>query len=130
MQESTVADGQGSEVDIAQDHRPAVHRPTQAAENEEDKGLESHDEYEDAEEESTIARESQELNERVSRLMDQKLRQGWAMLQETCPNPACNGVSQCIRSMLFFFHFILILWAQLSRFIPVAHLPPPHKCFH
>ncbi|KAG0220028.1 hypothetical protein BGX31_011109 [Mortierella sp. GBA43] len=97
MQESTVTDGQGSEVDIAQDHRSEAHRPTRAAENEE-KGLESHDEFEDAEEEikskedSTTARESLEFHERVSRLMSQRTVQGWTMLQETCPNPACNGV--------------------------------------
>ncbi|KAF9108316.1 hypothetical protein BGX29_001593 [Mortierella sp. GBA35] len=38
-------------------------------------------------------RESQrEQSERVSRLMGQRMLQGWTMLQDTCPNPSCNGV--------------------------------------
>ncbi|KAF9137630.1 hypothetical protein BG015_002664, partial [Linnemannia schmuckeri] len=37
-------------------------------------------------------RESQrEQSERVSRLMGQRMLQGWTMLQDTCPNPSCNG---------------------------------------
>ncbi|KAF9921823.1 hypothetical protein BGZ65_010036 [Modicella reniformis] len=81
MQESIVVNGQGS-----QDYRSeALHRPTQVVENEEDKGLESHDEFEDAEEEMgyrpteepTTVRESyQEQRERASRLMGQRMLQG------------------------------------------------------
>ncbi|KAK3834607.1 MAG: hypothetical protein JOS17DRAFT_737182 [Linnemannia elongata] len=38
-------------------------------------------------------RESQrEQSERVSRLMGQRMLQGWTMLQDTCPNSSCNGV--------------------------------------
>ncbi|KAG0065370.1 hypothetical protein BGZ89_008380 [Linnemannia elongata] len=38
-------------------------------------------------------RESQrEQSERVSRLMGQRMLQGWTMLQDTCPSPSCNGV--------------------------------------
>ncbi|KAF9349071.1 hypothetical protein BGX34_002067 [Mortierella sp. NVP85] len=95
MQESVVTDGQGSELDTAQDRRPEALRPTQVAENEDDKGLESQDEFEDAEEEMSYkpkeeSTESQQ--ERISRLMGQKMVQGWTMMHETCPNPACNGV--------------------------------------
>ncbi|KAG0053257.1 hypothetical protein BGZ83_001427 [Gryganskiella cystojenkinii] len=62
---------------------------------------ESHDEFEDAEEafyrplsEVQKKRNSQreQQNERASRLMGEKMLQGWAMLQDPCPNPSCNGV--------------------------------------
>ncbi|KAF9544018.1 hypothetical protein EC957_000287 [Mortierella hygrophila] len=33
-----------------------------------------------------------EQSERMSRLMGQRMLQGWTMLQDTCPNPSCNGV--------------------------------------
>jgi len=66
-----------------------------------EQGIESHDEFEDAEEEvyrptaqEVQKRDSQrEQSERASRLMGEKMLQGWAMLQDPCPNPTCNGVS-------------------------------------
>lgn len=65
-----------------------------------DKGLESDDDFEDAEEEvfkptaeEIKERESKrEQSERASRLIGQKMLQGWAMLQDPCPNPSCHGV--------------------------------------
>ncbi|KAG0257312.1 hypothetical protein BG011_004026 [Mortierella polycephala] len=72
----------------------------QDAEEEDDKGAESDDDFEDAEEEvykpteeEVKERESKrEQSERASRLIGQKMLQGWAMLQDPCPNPACHGV--------------------------------------
>ncbi|KAF9899460.1 hypothetical protein BX616_003023, partial [Lobosporangium transversale] len=91
-------------------------------EEDDEKDLESHDDefFEDAEEEmegyqskpgsSTIIGEDddeargvmgmdtvlhdsrQGSNESTSRLIGEKILQGWAMLQDPCPNPACNGV--------------------------------------
>ncbi|KAF9402474.1 hypothetical protein BGZ94_004900, partial [Podila epigama] len=66
----------------------------------EDKGIESDDDFEDAEEEvykptedEIKAREvKREQSERASRLIGQKMLQGWAMLQDPCPNPECHGV--------------------------------------
>ncbi|GJJ74832.1 UPF0148 protein [Entomortierella parvispora] len=65
-----------------------------------DKGLESDDDFEDAEEEvfkptaeEIKERESKrEQSERASRLIGQMMLQGWAMLQDPCPNPSCHGV--------------------------------------
>ncbi|KAF9579509.1 hypothetical protein BGW38_004203 [Lunasporangiospora selenospora] len=69
-------------------------------EEEEDKGAESDDDFEDAAEEvyrpteeEIKARElKREQSERASRLIGQKMLQGWAMLQDPCPNPSCHGV--------------------------------------
>ncbi|KAG0212303.1 hypothetical protein BGX33_003713 [Mortierella sp. NVP41] len=63
-------------------------------------GVESDDDFEDAEEEvfkpsenEVKERESKrEQSERASRLIGQKMLQGWAMLQDPCPNPSCHGV--------------------------------------
>ncbi|KAF9183313.1 hypothetical protein BGZ51_008130 [Haplosporangium sp. Z 767] len=72
----------------------------QEAEEEDDKGAESDDDFEDAEEEvykpteeEVKERESnREQSERASRLIGQKMLQGWAMLQDPCPNLSCHGV--------------------------------------
>ncbi|KAG9062605.1 hypothetical protein KI688_004907 [Linnemannia hyalina] len=79
----------------------------QEAEDEEDDvddgdktGVESDDDFEDAEEEvfkpsedEVKERESKrEQSERASRLIGQKMLQGWAMLQDPCPNLSCHGV--------------------------------------
>ena len=125
MQESVVTDGQGSELDMAQDRHPEALRPTQVAENEDDKGLESQDEFEDAEEDMPYkpkeeSTESQQ--ERISRLMGQKMVQGWTMMQETCPNPACNGVGSIMYPLLGALSFHLS-WSNC----PIA--PPfPSRC--
>ncbi|KAG9326962.1 hypothetical protein KVV02_001912 [Mortierella alpina] len=71
----------------------------QAAEDEE-KAAESDDDFEDAEEEVFKPTEEElkerearrEQSERASRLIGQKMLQGWAMLQDPCPNAACHGV--------------------------------------
>ncbi|KAG0254908.1 hypothetical protein BGZ95_005909 [Linnemannia exigua] len=63
-------------------------------------GVESDDDFEDAEEEvfkpsedEVKERESKrEQSERASRLIGQKMLQGWAMLQDPCPNLSCHGV--------------------------------------
>ncbi|KAF9121625.1 hypothetical protein BGW39_010377 [Mortierella sp. 14UC] len=83
------------------------HEQAQEAEDEEDDnddgdktGVESDDDFEDAEEEvfkpsedEVKERESKrEQSERASRLIGQKMLQGWAMLQDPCPNPSCHGV--------------------------------------
>jgi len=73
---------------------------TRAVEDEDDKGMESDDDFEDAEEdvpkpteEEVKERETKrEQSERASRLIGQKMLQGWAMLQDPCPNPSCHGV--------------------------------------
>ncbi|KAG0338091.1 hypothetical protein BG000_004566 [Podila horticola] len=69
-------------------------------EDDEEKGAESDDDFEDAEEEvykpteeEIKAREAKrEQSERASRLIGQKMLQGWAMLQDPCPNADCHGV--------------------------------------
>ncbi|KAK3823578.1 MAG: hypothetical protein J3Q66DRAFT_332242 [Benniella sp.] len=73
---------------------------TRAVEDEDDKGMESDDDFEDAEEDVPKATEEEvkeretkrEQSERASRLIGQKMLQGWAMLQDPCPNPSCHGV--------------------------------------
>lgn len=78
-------------------------------EDDEDKGAESDDDFEDAEEEvykpteeEIKAREAKrEQSERASRLIGQKMLQGWAMLQDPCPNADCHGVR-----VFFLFHAI------------------------
>ncbi|KAG9327023.1 hypothetical protein KVV02_006500 [Mortierella alpina] len=99
MHESTGWEGRGSDVDTARYHTALI--PTQSAEGEDEKALESHDEFEDAAEEM-VQRSSdheskqnevrREQNERASRLMGEKMLQGWTMLQEPCPNAGCFGV--------------------------------------
>ncbi|KAG0037059.1 hypothetical protein BGZ82_003232 [Podila clonocystis] len=72
----------------------------EAQDEDEDKGVESDDDFEDAEEEvykpteeEIKAREAKrEQSERASRLIGQKMLQGWAMLQDPCPNADCHGV--------------------------------------
>ncbi|KAF8984105.1 hypothetical protein BGZ46_008826 [Entomortierella lignicola] len=79
-----------------------AHMQTHEFEDVEGKGQESHDEFEDAEEEMVIrsadevkVRESsRDQSDKITRLMGQKMLQGWTMLQETCPNPKCNRVSR------------------------------------
>ncbi|KAF9927923.1 hypothetical protein FBU30_002761 [Linnemannia zychae] len=43
-----------------------------------------------------LEQESRELqreqSERVSRMMGQRMLQGWTMLQDICPNPSCGGI--------------------------------------
>ncbi|KAF9949746.1 hypothetical protein BGZ72_008508 [Mortierella alpina] len=89
----------GSDMDTARYHTALI--STQSAEGEDDKGLESHDEFEDAAEEMVHRPSDQESkqnevrreqNERASRLMGEKMLQGWTMLQEPCPNAGCYGV--------------------------------------
>ncbi|KAF8923333.1 hypothetical protein BGZ58_003071, partial [Dissophora ornata] len=94
----------GSEVHIApaSEHSSEAHGLTPTIEEDEEKGLESHDEFMDAEEEMMAFRPTEEevkvreykreQNDRASRLIGQKLLQGWSMSQEPCPNVACNGV--------------------------------------
>lgn len=102
------ADNKGSDVEpkfdaTAVQNGEGAHSQTNAVEVNQDgeQGIESHDEFEDAEEEvyrptaqEVRKRDSQrEQSERASRLMGEKMLQGWAMLQDPCPNPICNGVS-------------------------------------
>ncbi|KAF9362024.1 hypothetical protein BGX26_006541 [Mortierella sp. AD094] len=102
---STRKEDKGSHVDTAFSHAEVetpseAHRQTHEAEDEDGKGHESHDEFEDAEEEMVyrpadevkVRESSRGKNEVASQLMGQKMLQGWAMLQESCPNPGCNGV--------------------------------------
>ncbi|KAI8357557.1 hypothetical protein B0O80DRAFT_445211 [Mortierella sp. GBAus27b] len=68
--------------------------------DEDEKAAESDDDFEDAEEEMSKPtdeevkeRESRrEQSERASRLIGQKMLQGWTMLQDLCPNPSCHEV--------------------------------------
>ncbi|KAF9189147.1 hypothetical protein BGZ51_009813 [Haplosporangium sp. Z 767] len=107
MHESSGRNGKGSDVEttlnhvIHKDHAEALSSARVVEDDDEKVGLESHDEFEDAEEELVYraaeevnkARESRrEQSERASRLMGEKMLQGWAMLQEACPNEGCNGV--------------------------------------
>ncbi|KAF9416037.1 hypothetical protein BGZ94_010312 [Podila epigama] len=43
-------------------------------------------------EELRVQEQRREQNERATRLIGQKMLQGWALLQDPCPNPGCNGV--------------------------------------
>lgn len=78
-----------------------AHPGARAIEDEEDKAMESDDDFEDAEEDVPKATEEEvreretkrEQSERASRLIGQKMLQGWAMMQDPCPNPSCHGVS-------------------------------------
>ncbi|KAI1303885.1 hypothetical protein EDD11_005291 [Mortierella claussenii] len=102
MQKSSGTEEKGSDENSAFPARAhntsEAHSRTQAVDND-GKGLESHDEFEDAEKE-VMARPSEDKvkqreskqgsTERASRLMGNKMLQGWAMLQKTCPNLACN----------------------------------------
>ncbi|KAF8939189.1 hypothetical protein BGZ58_010445 [Dissophora ornata] len=91
--------------EAAQEHAESVlqepeQQPAQADGDDEDKVVESDDDFEDAEEEVYKPSEEElkeretkrEQNERASRLIGLKMLQGWAMLQDPCPNPACHGV--------------------------------------
>ncbi|KAF9117107.1 hypothetical protein BGX27_003569 [Mortierella sp. AM989] len=94
----------GSHMDTASLYAEAeapseAHKQTHESEHEDGKGHESHDEFEGAEgvinrpSDEVKARESKrEQNEKASRLMGQKMLQGWTMLQESCSNPGCNSV--------------------------------------
>ncbi|CAO3572637.1 unnamed protein product [Mortierella alpina] len=99
MHESTSWEGKGSDVDTARYHTALI--STHPAEDEDEKDLESHDEFEDAAEEvvhrfsdheSKQNEVRKEQNEKASRLMGEKMLQGWTMLQEPCPNTGCFGV--------------------------------------
>ncbi|KAG0204021.1 hypothetical protein BGX28_003900 [Mortierella sp. GBA30] len=99
MHESTGSDGKGSDMDTAPYHTALI--SLQAIEVEDEKELESHDEFEDAAEEmvnkpsdqeSNQREAKREQNERASRLIGEKMLQGWTMLQDACPNSACYGV--------------------------------------
>ncbi|KAG0356326.1 hypothetical protein BGZ54_000768 [Gamsiella multidivaricata] len=104
--ESTEMEERGSDVDDARsrntglENRPQAQKEAQMIEeDDEEKGLESHDEFEDAEEEYRPSEEEirvresrREQSERASRLIGEKMLQGWTMLQDPCPNSACNGV--------------------------------------
>ncbi|GJJ74084.1 hypothetical protein EMPS_06442 [Entomortierella parvispora] len=72
-----------------------AHSPAGITEHDQDgeQGIESHDEFEDAEEE-VYRPTAQEVQKRDSQreLMGERMLQGWAMLQDPCPNPTCNGV--------------------------------------
>ncbi|KAG0363205.1 hypothetical protein BG005_002354 [Podila minutissima] len=79
--------------------------------DDEDKGAESDDDFEDAEEEvykpteeEIKAREAKrEQSERASRLIGQKMLQGWAMLQDPCPNADCYDKKEyCVVCENFF----------------------------
>ncbi|KAG0305718.1 hypothetical protein BGZ98_003699 [Dissophora globulifera] len=71
----------------------------EVGDEDEDKGIESDDDFEDAEEEVFKPSEEEikeretkrEQSENASRLIGQKMLQGWAMLQDPCPNPSCHG---------------------------------------
>ncbi|KAF9171646.1 hypothetical protein BGX21_006266 [Mortierella sp. AD011] len=73
---------------------------TQTEGEDEDKGMESDDDFEDAEEEvfrpneeEIKERESKRAqSDRASKLIGQKMLQGWTMLQDPCPNASCHGV--------------------------------------
>lgn len=77
-------------------------QPRLAIEDEDDKAVESDDDFEDAEEEMIKPTEEEvreretrrEQSERATQLLSQKMLQGWAMLQDPCPNPSCHGVSR------------------------------------
>ncbi|KAF9967552.1 hypothetical protein BGZ70_009093 [Mortierella alpina] len=99
MHESTGWENKGSDLDTARYHTALI--ATQPAEGEDEKGLESHDEFVDAAEEvvhrfsdheSKQNEVRKEQNEKASRLMGEKMLQGWTMLQEPCPNAGCFGV--------------------------------------
>ncbi|KAF8958926.1 hypothetical protein BGZ46_001871 [Entomortierella lignicola] len=68
--------------------------------DEDDKTMESDDDFEDAEEEvyrpsedEIKERESKrKQSDRASKLIGQKMLQGWTMLQDPCPNTSCHGV--------------------------------------
>ncbi|KAG0327544.1 hypothetical protein BGZ99_007382 [Dissophora globulifera] len=106
MQESAGAEGKGLNAGTTRTHTRVEQPPESLGhiptiEEEDERGLESHDEFMDAEEEMAARTtedeaKAQETNReqsaRASRLMGQKMLQGWTMLQETCPNLACNGV--------------------------------------
>ncbi|KAG0024216.1 hypothetical protein BGZ81_007788 [Podila clonocystis] len=42
---------------------------------------------------SSTKGEGGEQNERATRLIGQKMLEGWAMLQDPCPNPGCNEIT-------------------------------------
>lgn len=101
-----------------------VSTESQEPEDDEDKGAESDDDFEDAEEEvykpteeEIKAREAKrEQSERASRLIGQKMLQGWAMLQEPCPNADCHGVSFFFLGCVQVFHvFIHLTKCDISR---------------
>ncbi|KAG0012662.1 hypothetical protein BGZ80_011597 [Entomortierella chlamydospora] len=91
-----------SHVDTALSHaemqtRSEAHRQTHEAEVEDGKDHESHDEFEDAEEDLAVYRPADEVkiresDRRQNHGASQRMLQGWAMLQEYCPNPGCNAV--------------------------------------
>ncbi|KAF9918275.1 hypothetical protein BX616_009667 [Lobosporangium transversale] len=97
-QNSTEGPTQGENQDQKQEHQQSS---TSGDGGEDDKGAESDDDFEDAAEEVYKPTEEEikernlrrEQSERASQLIGQKMLQGWAMLQDPCPNPSCHGVS-------------------------------------
>ncbi|KAF9173973.1 hypothetical protein BGX20_001497 [Mortierella sp. AD010] len=102
VQLSPRKENEGSHVDTALSHMEVqtpseAHRQTHEAEAEDGKDQESHDEFEDAEEDLAVYRPADEVKVRESDRRQnygasQRILQGWAMLQEYCPNPGCNAV--------------------------------------
>ncbi|KAF9572833.1 hypothetical protein EC968_009398 [Mortierella alpina] len=99
QQEEHPEETQELTLEPVQENQEEPQEQDQAAEDEE-KAAESDDDFEDAEEEVFKPTEEElkerevrrEQSERASRLIGQKMLQGWAMLQDPCPNPACHGV--------------------------------------
>ncbi|KAF9956735.1 hypothetical protein BGZ72_002528 [Mortierella alpina] len=99
QQEENAEETQESTLEPAHENMEETQQQNQVA-GDDEKMAESDDDFEDAEEEvfkpteeELKERESRrEQSERASRLIGQKMLQGWAMLQDPCPNPACHGV--------------------------------------
>ncbi|KAF9402722.1 hypothetical protein BGX21_008983 [Mortierella sp. AD011] len=110
VQLSPRKENEGSHVDTALSHMEVqtpseAHRQTHEAEAEDGKDQESHDEFEDAEEDLAVYRPADEVKVRESDRRQnygasQRILQGWAMLQEYCPNPGCNAFSTSPLTML------------------------------
>ncbi|KAG0056012.1 hypothetical protein BGZ83_006625 [Gryganskiella cystojenkinii] len=90
-----------SVAETVKDQEPPLVDEIATLSDADDKGLESDDDFEDAEEEVFLKPTVEEIKEReknreqselASRLIGQKMLQGWAMLQDPCPNPSCHGV--------------------------------------
>ncbi|CAO3565843.1 unnamed protein product [Mortierella alpina] len=98
QQEQSTEEIQESILEPVQENQEEPQEQEPLAEDE--KAAESDDDFEDAEEEVFKPSEEElkerearrEQSERASRLIGQKMLQGWAMLQDPCPNPACHGV--------------------------------------
>lgn len=125
-------------------------------EDDEDHG-ESHDEFLDAEEyqrpmsmvsarstfsvssnrlnskvsaESLRVRSKGEQNERATRLIGQKMLEGWAMLQAPCPNPGCNEVKKNLFIQLGFYIELYYDDISIVMYTVHARLAVAFVCMH